>query len=147
MRRRANEGRREFEKRMAAALQSRFKGWLWRVRLRRMGEASVVAQTLYRGYAARRLREAEERRRLEGLPVYEVYQRGMTVSGVPLIVTVKKCGLSYKFIGHDLEKCTTYYGYVYGSYGRLALFHHFVTHPNVCCISTDVVSYTNYVHS
>ena len=115
MRRCANEGRREFEKRAAAVFQSRFKGWLWRVRLKRMGAASIVVQTLFRGYAARRLREAEERRRLEGLPVYEIYQRGMAVSGIPLIVTVKKCGLSFKFIGHDLQQCTTYYGYVYGS--------------------------------
>ena len=114
MRRRAGEGRREYERHMAAALQSRFKGWLWRVRLSQMGAASVVIQKFYRGYAARRLRESEEHKRLEGVPVYEVYQRGMTISGVPLILTVKKCGLSFKFIGHDLKESVTYCGYVYG---------------------------------
>jgi hypothetical protein len=42
------------------------------------------------------------------LPVHTVYERGMFVSGVPLLVTVKQCGYSYKFIGVDVKKCATY---------------------------------------
>ena len=110
----AAEARRAYERRMAAALQSRFKGWLWRVRLARMQAASVVLQTMVRGFQGRRRAEQEERTRLEGLPVWTVFERGLTVSGVPLLVTVKRSGYSYKFLGVDLRKCATYVGYCFG---------------------------------
>jgi len=35
------------------------------------------------------------------------------VSGTPLVLTVRRCQCSYKFIGHDLARCAIYYGYVY----------------------------------
>lgn len=64
---------------------------------------------LVRGYQARRKRELLERIRLEGLPVYTCFQRGVSVSGTPLLLTVKRCGLSFKFEGVDLARCTTYF--------------------------------------
>jgi len=65
---------------------------------------------MVRGYQARRKRELLERIRLEGLPVYTMYQRGTSVSGTPLLLTVKRCGLSFKFEGVDLARCATYFG-------------------------------------
>jgi hypothetical protein len=34
---------------------------------------------------------------------FQVFERGMNVSGTPLIVTVRRCGLSFRFTGVDLR--------------------------------------------
>lgn len=114
MRRAEEEEERAIERNAACYFQSRFKGWLWRIRLRKMQKVIVCIQVMVRGYLSRRKREAMERERLDGLPVHTVYERGMYVSGTPLLVTVKQCRYSYKFIGVDVKKCATYVGYVYG---------------------------------
>jgi len=113
-RRAAAQRQRDKEAACVARVQSRIKGWFWRVRLKLMKLAAVQCQRVGRGYNARRRREAMERERLEGLPVVQMYQRGVEVSGTPLIVTVKRCGYSYKFEGTDLRKGATYSGFCYG---------------------------------
>ena len=52
-----------------------------------------------------------------------MYHRGMIIGGLSLMLTVKRCGLSFKFIGHDLARCSVYVGYVYGPQVRLHTLH------------------------
>ncbi|GMH88110.1 hypothetical protein TL16_g11061 [Triparma laevis f. inornata] len=112
MRKRMAE-RRQFRALCACVVQARFKGILWRRRLARMQGASLVIQTCYRGFATRvKLRE-EQRRKLEGAKVDTVYRRGKLVSGVHLFLSVKRCGLSFKFIGRSEEHMDTFLGFVY----------------------------------
>jgi len=111
----ALEAIRQYEKRMAAMLQARFKGWLWRARMKQMVIGSIEIQRIARGFLGKKTRRDLERRLLEGLPVDVMLDRGVTVSGVPLILQVRRCGLSFKFEGHDLEKCIVYVGYVYSA--------------------------------
>lgn len=42
-----------------------------------------------------------------------VYQQGTVISGVPLMLTVLRCGHSFKFIGHDQAACSSYQGFCY----------------------------------
>lgn len=97
---------------MASKLQARFKGWLWRARLRQMSSAAVLLQAIFRGFRGRRIREAEERKRLEGMPVELMMERGVTISDIPLVLRVKRCGLSFKFEGYDPQQCLTYVGFM-----------------------------------
>ena len=61
----------------------------------------------------RRRLEEEKRRHVEGPEVSVMFRRGVTVSAVPLSLTVFRCGLNYKFVGHDPEMCRDYVGFVY----------------------------------
>ncbi|CAM9433774.1 unnamed protein product, partial [Hapterophycus canaliculatus] len=45
--------------------------------------------------------------------VLTVYHKGTVVSGVPLMLSVLRCGYSFKFVGRDQEACWTHYGYCY----------------------------------
>eukprot|EP00752_Nemacystus_decipiens_P009596 g8574.t1 len=49
----------------------------------------------------------------ELLQVLTVYHKGTVVSGVPLMLSVLRCGNSYKFIGRDQEECWAHQGYCY----------------------------------
>ena len=60
----------------------------------------------------KQLRE-EQREKLEGAKVDIVYRRGKVVSGVHLFLSVKRCGLSFKFIGRSEEHMDTFLGFVY----------------------------------
>ena len=60
----------------------------------------------------KQLRE-EQRKKLEGAKVDIVYRRGKVVSGVHLFLSVKRCGLSFKFIGRSEEHMDTFLGFVY----------------------------------
>jgi len=94
-------------------VQARIKGMLWRRRLARMRGASTVIQTAWRGFSCRmRLREAE-RKEKEGARVDVVYKRGRVVSGIHVFLEVKRCGLSFKFIGRSEVHMETFFGYVY----------------------------------
>ncbi|GMH61280.1 hypothetical protein TrRE_jg176, partial [Triparma retinervis] len=105
--------RREYRAFCACLVQARFKGIVWRRRLAKMQGASVIIQTVYRGFATRsKMREAQ-RKMLEGAKVDTVYRRGMVVSGCHLFLSVKRCGLSWKFIGRSEHHMDTFYGYVY----------------------------------
>ncbi len=42
-----------------------------------------------------------------------MYHKGTVVSGVPLMLSVLRCGFSYKFVGRDQEACWAHYGYCY----------------------------------
>ena len=41
------------------------------------------------------------------------YSKGLCVSGERLVVVVTRCGLNFKFVGQDLERCCQYVGYVH----------------------------------
>ena len=43
----------------------------------------------------------------------KVYEQGVEVSGVPLMLSVLRCGSNFKFIGRDQEACWTHSGYCY----------------------------------
>jgi len=84
-----------------------------RNRLAKMQGESVVIQTIYRGYATRAKIKEAQRKMLEGAKVDVVYRRGTIVSGCHLFLSVKRCGLSWKFIGRSEHHMDTFYGYVY----------------------------------
>ena len=42
-----------------------------------------------------------------------MYQQGTVVSGVPLMLSVLRCGFSFKFVGRDQEACWAHRGYCY----------------------------------
>ena len=54
--------------------------------------------------------------------VLTVYHKGTVVSGVPLMLSVLRCGNSYKFIGRDQEACWAHHGYCYEFEVRLEAF-------------------------
>ena len=105
--------RRQFRALCACVVQARIKGIMWRRRLARMQGAALIIQTCYRGFATRQKLREEERKRLEGAKVDTVYRRGKIVSGVHLFLSVKRCGLSFKFIGRSEEHMDTFLGFVY----------------------------------
>jgi hypothetical protein len=53
------------------------------------------------------------KRKLHGVQAVECFRGGVIISGRPLMLVAKRAGLSFKFIGHDLQTCETYIGYVY----------------------------------
>ena len=81
--------------------------------------AVLHLQRRTRGMRARKKLEEEARRKLEGAHVEAVYSKGRTVSGTYLMLTVKRCGLNFKFVGQDMEQCLAYFGYVHA----LSLIH------------------------
>jgi len=96
-----------------ALVQGRIKGILWRRRLARMQGASVVIQTIYRGFMVRQAARAAQRRKFEGAKVDLVYKRGTMISKVHLFLTVHRCGLSFKLTARSEEHMDTFFGYVY----------------------------------
>lgn len=78
-----------------------------------MRGASIVIQTAWRGFACRQKRQEAARKELEGARVDVVYKRGRVVSGTHLFLEVKRCGLSFKFIGRSESHMETFFGYVY----------------------------------
>jgi len=78
-----------------------------------MRGCSIVVQTCFRGYYCRKKLKEAERKVLEGARVDVVYKRGRVVSGCHLFLEVKRCGLSFKFIGRSEEHMETFFGYVY----------------------------------
>ena len=65
--------------------------------------------------------QIEGRRKLQGLQVVEAYRGSVVISGRPLLLVAKRCGLSFKFIGYDQQTSETYVGYVYEPAVRQAL--------------------------
>ena len=109
MRKRLAE-RRQFRAFCACVVQARFKGIIWRRRLARMQGAALSIQTCYRGYATKAKIKEAQRKMLEGAKVDVVYKRGRVVSGYHLFLTVRRCGLSFKFIGRSEHHMDTFYG-------------------------------------
>ena len=105
--------RRQYRAWCACVVQARFKGILWRRRLMKMQGASLVVQTIFRGYSVRAKAKEEQRKKLEGARVLTVYKRGKVVSGTHLFLTVRRCGLSFKLIGRSEAHMDTFLGYVY----------------------------------
>ena len=126
--RKALAARRQYRALCACVVQARIKGIMWRKRLARMQGAALVIQTCYRGFATRQKLREEERKRLEGAKVDVVYRRGKIVSGVHLFLSVKRCGLSFKFIGRSEEHMDTFLGFVYREQVLVVLDAH-----NSCC--------------
>lgn len=52
----------------------------------------------------------------------KVYHKGTVVSGVPLMLSVLRCGNSYKFVGRDQEACWAHHGYCYEFEARSKTF-------------------------
>ncbi|KAH8049421.1 hypothetical protein JL722_11952 [Aureococcus anophagefferens] len=73
--------------------------------------------------------EEEARRKLEGAHVEAVYSKGRTVSGTYLMLTVKRCGLNFKFVGQDMEQCLAYFGYVHAPAVLKLLDNWHAAHP------------------
>jgi hypothetical protein len=97
-----------------ALIQARYKGVLFRARLRILHRNATKVLCKYRSYKCREdLRTAAMRARL-GPPVALVYKRGHLVSGKYLALQIFKCHHSYKFVGHDLESGTTAHGFISG---------------------------------
>lgn len=69
----------------------------------------------------------------------EVFQRGVFVSGQPLLLTVHRCGHSFKFIGVDLRRCASYVGYCYGPQTLEVLEATQPKHPTKAMVLADAV--------
>lgn len=59
---------------------------------------------------------------LHSTQVLTVYHKGTVISGVPLMLSVLRCGNSYKFIGRDQEACWAHHGYCYEFEARFQAF-------------------------
>lgn len=58
------------------------------------------------------------------MQVLTVYHQGTIVSGVPLMLSVLRCGYSFKFVGRDQEACWAHHGYCYEFEARGKPFAH-----------------------
>ena len=105
--------RRQYRAWCASVVQARIKGIVWRRRLMKMQYAALRIQTVYRGFSVRGKAREEQRKKLEGARVITVYKRGRVVSGVHLLLTVRRCGLSFKLVGRSEQHMDTFVGYVY----------------------------------
>ncbi|CAM9980812.1 unnamed protein product [Pylaiella littoralis] len=104
---------RQRESDAARHIQGAWKGWKLRARLSQLKSAAKLVGRCFRRLEAKRAAEKAERNRLEGPEVLTVYHRGTVVSGVPLMLSVLRCGHSYKFVGRDQEACWAHHGYCY----------------------------------
>ncbi|CAN0025105.1 unnamed protein product, partial [Ectocarpus sp. 12 AP-2014] len=104
---------RQKESDAARCIQGAWKGWKLRINLSELKSAAKVVQRCFRRLEAKRAAEKAERDRLEGPEVLTVYHGGTVISGVPLMLSVLRCGYSYKFVGRDQEACWAHHGYCY----------------------------------
>jgi hypothetical protein len=86
--------------------------------MRERKHGTLVIQTIFRGYRARKLYEEERHRKKEGPRVTQVYKRAHKISGFMIVLTVYKCGDSYKFVGENLHLLETYKGSIGGEQVR-----------------------------
>lgn len=115
--------------RAAAYLQSQTRGAQRRHLMEVQQRAVLHLQRRARGTRARKKLEEEARRKLEGARVEAVYSEGRTVSGTYLMLTVKRCGLNFKFVGQDMEQCLAYFGYVHAPAVLKLLENWHAAHP------------------
>ncbi|CAM9715876.1 unnamed protein product, partial [Laminaria digitata] len=104
---------RQRETDVATRIQGAWKMRKMRRRLQRLKWATGLVQRKFRRLEAKRAAEKAERMELDGPEVLTVYQQGTVVSGVPLMLSVLRCGFSFKFVGRDQEACWAHRGYCY----------------------------------
>ncbi|CAM9502410.1 unnamed protein product [Scytosiphon promiscuus] len=104
---------RQRESDAARQIQGAWKGWKLRVRLAQLKSAAKLVRRCFRRLEAKRAAEKAERTRLEGPEVLTVFHKGTVVSGVPLMLSVSRCGYSFKFVGRDQGACWAHHGYCY----------------------------------
>ncbi|CBN76814.1 expressed unknown protein [Ectocarpus siliculosus] len=104
---------RQKESDAARCIQGAWKGRKLQIKLSELKSAAKVVQRCFRRLEAKRAAEKAERNRLEGPEVLTVYHGGTVISGVPLMLSVLRCGYSYKFVGRDQEACWAHHGYCY----------------------------------
>ena len=89
-------------------MQAIVAGRMMRKNLKRRKQGTLTIQKIFRGYRARKWFEEEMHRKTDGPRVTQVYKRAAKVSGYTIVLTVYKCGESYKFIGENLQLLESY---------------------------------------
>ncbi|KAF1330143.1 hypothetical protein FI667_g5443, partial [Globisporangium splendens] len=102
---------RERRRHSAIAIQRIYKGFAHRNCLRRWHLEATQIQRIFRGYRGRKRALVFRDGNCTFYMAEKVFQRGMEVSGRRIMLTIEKCGLSFRFDGYDLENCTTYPGF------------------------------------
>ena len=94
-------------------IQSRFRGYRWRLRLFIMTYSALRVQTRFRVYKAQCWYYEERRRLALGPEVIEMMRRGVEISDRKMVLVVYRCGNNYKVLGEDLLNNLRYDGHVY----------------------------------
>jgi hypothetical protein len=112
-RRAAAEHKRQHEAECAAVIQAAVKGRQWRHKLARHRVAAALLQRAYRCHRARHTVAVLRLRAVHGPEVVTVLRGGRVISGRPVMLTVTRCGLNYKFAAADADAGTQHIGYFY----------------------------------
>lgn len=101
--------------RTVARAQAAARAAIIRRKILPIAKAAVgVLQCNFRAAAVRRRLAAEAKRKFDGPELVAICTRGVELpSGDKLVVHVTRCGRNFKFVGTDLETCSTYVGFCY----------------------------------
>jgi hypothetical protein len=112
-RRAVAEHKRQYEADCASLIQATVKGRQWRHKLARHRVAAALLQRAYRCHRARHAVAVLRLRAAHGPEVVTVLRGGRVISGRPVMLTVTRCGLNYKFAAADADAGTLHIGYFY----------------------------------
>ncbi|TYZ60666.1 hypothetical protein PybrP1_000316 [[Pythium] brassicae (nom. inval.)] len=103
---------REKRRASAVAIQRVFKGYAHRRRLRRWHAGATTIQRVFRGHRGRERARAFRDGNSTFYMAEKVFQRGVEISGRRVLLSIEKCGLSFRFDGYDLDECATLPGFL-----------------------------------
>lgn len=89
------------------------RGYLARKHLRQQHRAATIIQSQARVKIARLFMARERARKVEGPAVIEMLRKTMTISSIPMILVVYRCGSSFKVVGNDIVNNRQYVGYIH----------------------------------
>lgn len=96
-------------------IQRLFRGYRWRKRLHALKVSSLRVQCAFRIFRAKRIVDAERKRRAEGAPVVAMLGqgRGVTVGEFSFTLKIYRSGTNYRLEGLDMLRGAVYEGAVY----------------------------------
>jgi IQ calmodulin-binding motif len=112
-RRAAADHKRQHEASCASLIQAAVKGRQWRCKLARHRVAAALLQRAYRCHRARHAVAVLRLRAVHGPEVVTVLRGGRVISGRPVMLTVTRCGLNYRFAAADADAGANHIGYFY----------------------------------
>jgi len=96
-------------------IQRLFRGFRWRKRLHALKVASLQVQCAFRIFRAKKIVQAERRRRIEGAAVVSMlgHGRGITLGEFSFTLKIYRSGTNYRLEGLDMLRGAVYDGAVY----------------------------------